>query len=163
MKIVLSLILGIFFVVLQTACLPLVCLSCRCFDMLLPLVIYLSVFRPVAESLSLAVFFGIIMDCLSGSPFGLYAITYIWLFLGVRGSMHFLDAGSYFLFPLVMMLGMVFEYLLFAVSVSRIPSAGILANALWAIVTAPFFLMLFNALFGKIERIAAGLGLDRQG
>lgn len=163
MKIVLSIVLGIFFAVLQTACLPHVCLSCRYFDMLLPLVIYLSVFRPVAESLPLVAFFGVVMDCLSGSPFGLYVITYIWLLLGVRGSMHFLDAGSYFLFPLIMMLGMVFEHFLFAFSTSRSPSAGILVNALWAIAAAPFFLMLFNALFGKIERITARLGLDRQG
>lgn len=163
MKIVLSIVLGIFFAVLQTVCLPQICLSCRRFDMLLPLVIYLSVFRPVPESIPLVVFFGIIMDCLSGSPFGLYVITYIWLLLGVRGSMRFLDAGSYFLFPLILMLGMVIEHLLFAVSTSRSPSVGILVHSLWAIVTAPFFLMLFNSLFEKVERIAAGLGLDRQG
>lgn len=163
MKIVLGIFLGIFFAVFQTACLPYVCPSFRSFDMLLPLVIYLSVFSPVAEGLSLVVFFGIIMDCLSGSPFGLYIITYAWIFLGVRGSMYFLDAGSYFLFPLIMMLGMVFEYFLFAFSTSRSPSAAIFSNALLAIVAAPFFLMLFNALFGKIERITAGLGLDRQG
>lgn len=163
MKIVLSIFLGIFFAVLQTACLPQVCLSCRCFDMLLPLVIYLSIFRPVAESLSLVAFFGIVMDCISGSPFGLYVITYVWLLIGVRGSMRLLDAGSYFLFPLIMMLGMVLEYFLFALTTHRSPSAVILADALWALVAAPFFLMLFNALFGKIERIAAELGLDRQG
>lgn len=163
MNIILSIVLGIFFAVLQTACLPHFCSSCRSFDMLLPLVIYLSVFRPVAESLTLVAFLGIIMDCLSGSPFGLYVITYVWLLLGVRGSMRFLDAGSYFLFPLILMLGMVFEYFIFAFSTSRSPSADILTVALWAIVAAPFFLMLFNALFGGIGRLAAGLGLDRQG
>lgn len=163
MKIVLSIALGFFFAVFQTACLPLVCLSCRRFDMVLPLVIYLSVCRPVAESIPLVAFFGIVMDCLSGSPFGLYVVTYVWLLLGVRGSMYFLDAGSYFLFPLILMLGMVIEHLLFAFSTSRTPSVGILATALWTIVAAPFFLMFFNALFDRIGRIAAGLDLDRQG
>jgi cell shape-determining protein MreD len=162
-KIVLSIVLGIFFAVLQTACLPHVFPSCRCFDMLLPLVIYVGIFRPVPESVPLATFFGITMDCLSGSPFGLYVITYIWLLIGVRGSMRLLDAGSFFLFPLILMLGMVFEHFLFAFSSSRSPSPGILVHALWAIVMAPFFLMLFNALFDRIEHIAAGLGLDRQG
>jgi rod shape-determining protein MreD len=162
-KIVLSIVLGIFFAVLQTACLPHICISCRCFDMLLPLVIYLSVFRPVPESIPLVFFFGIIMDCLSGSPFGLYIITYLWLLFGVRGSMRFLDAGSYFLFPLILMLGMVIEHSIFAVFTSRTPSIGILVHALWAIVLAPFFLMFFNALFNKVEQIASGLGLDRQG
>jgi len=163
MKIVLSIVLGIFFAVLQTVCLPHVSLSLRRFDMLLPLVIYLSVFRPVPESIPLVAFFGIVMDCLSGSPFGLYVITYVWLLLGVRGCMWFLDAGSYFLFPLILMAGMILEHLLFAFSTSRTPSVGILAHALWALVMAPFFLMLFNALFGKMEQVAAELGLDRQG
>lgn len=163
MKIVLSIVLGVLFAVVQTVWLPHICLSCRRFDMLLPLVIYLSVFRPVPESIPLVIFFGIIMDCLSGSPLGLYVITYVWLLLGVRGSMRFLDAGSYFLFPLILMLGMVLEQFLFAFSLSRSPSPGILAHALWAIVMAPFFLMLFNTLFDRVERVAAGLGLDRQG
>jgi rod shape-determining protein MreD len=162
-KIILSIVLGIFFAVLQTVCLPHISFSLRRFDMLLPLVIYLSVMRPVPESIPLVVFFGIIMDCLSGSPFGLYTVTYVWLLLGVRGSMRFLDAGSYFLFPLILMLGMVFEHFLFAFSSSRVPSVGILVNALWAIVTAPIFLMFFNTLYNTMERLTAGLGFDRQG
>lgn len=163
MKIVLSVILGLFFTVLQTACLPSLCLSCRYFDILMPLVIYLSVFRPVAESLPLLVSFGIVMDCLSGSSFGLYPITYVWLLIGVRGSMRLLDAGSYFLFPLILMLGMAFEHFLFALSTSRNLSVDILVNALWAVVAAPFFLMFFKSLFGRIDRIASGLGLERDG
>jgi rod shape-determining protein MreD len=162
-KIVLSIVLGVLFTVLQTVCLPHISFRFHHFDMLLPLVIYLSVFRPVPESIPLVAFFGIIMDCLSGSPFGLYVITYVWILLGVRGSMRFLDAGSYFLFPLILMLGLVFEHSLFAICSSRVPSAGIFFYALWAIVAAPFFLVFFNALFKKMERITAGLGFDRQG
>ncbi len=163
MNAIFSIVLGIFFVVIQSACLPQLSPSCRFFDMLLPLVIYLSVFRSVVESLSLVVLFGLVMDALSGCPFGLYIITYIWLFLGVRGSMRFLDAGSYFLFPLILMLGMVFENLLFLFSASSMPSEAILINALWTVVTAPFFLMFFNSLFDRLGRITAELGLDRQG
>lgn len=163
MNAILSIVLGLLFAILQTTCLPHISPSCRYFDLLLPLVIYLSVFRPVAESLSLLVCFGVMMDCLSGSSFGLYLITYVWLFIGVRGSMRLLDAGSYFLFPLILMLGVVFEHLLFTLSTSRSPSAAILVHALWAAIMAPFFLMFFKRLFGRIERITAGLGLDRQG
>ena len=163
MSIALSTVLGLFFIVLQTACLPLLFNSGRSFDLLLPLVVYLGVFRPVPESIFLTLVFGITMDSLSGSPFGLYVITYAWMLIGVRGSMRFLDAGSYFLFPLILALGIVFENLLFAFSVSAGPSVKILVNALWALATAPLFLLFFNGLFGQFRRIVGRLGSDRQG
>jgi len=162
-NIVAGAILGLALVVAQTACLPHFFISCRCYDMLLPLVVYIGVFRPIAESMLLVVFFGVIMDCISGTPFGLYIITYVWILLGVRGSMRLLDAGSYFLFPLILSAGLLFEHLLFAVSTSRMPSAQAFLSTLWAIVAAPFFLMFFNGVFDKLGRIVSRLDFDRQG
>lgn len=163
MNIVLSIVLGLILLVVQTVCLPHFFACFRFFDMLMPLVIYLGISRPVAESFSLAVVSGLFMDALSGGPFGFYVITYIWLLIGVRGSMYFLDAGSYFLFPLILTVGMLCENFLFAIATSRAPSKLIIATALLALVVAPFFLLLFNSLFGKIGRIAARLAVDRQG
>jgi cell shape-determining protein MreD len=111
----------------------------------------------------LAAFFGVIMDCVSGTPFGLYFITYVWILLGVRGSMRLLDAGSYFLFPLILSAGLLLEHLLFAFSISRLPSAQALLSALWAIATAPFFLIFFKGVFGRLGRIVSRLDFDRQG
>lgn len=163
MNAALSIILGIIFVVLQTACLP-EFFTCRCYlDFLLPLVIYVSIVRPVAESILLVLFFGLVMDSLSGTPFGLYIITYVWLLLGVRGSMRLLDAGSFLLFPLVLASSVLFENLLFAFSVSAAPSMAVFKQAFWALVIAPFFLILFNALFLRFRKIAAWLGRDPQG
>ena len=163
MNVALSLVLGLVFVVFQTACLPVYFKSCCYVDLLLPLVIYISIFRPVIESVFLIVFFGLVMDSLSGTPFGLYIITYVWLLLGVRGSMQLFDAGSYFLFPLILALSVVFENLLFAFSVSTVPSMAVFTQALMAIVTAPFFLLLFNVLFHRLKKMAAMLGRDPQG
>jgi cell shape-determining protein MreD len=162
-NIVAGVILGFVLVVVQTACFPHFFISCRCYDLLLPLVVYLGVFRPVAESMFLAAFFGVIMDCVSGTPFGLYFITYVWILLGVRGSMRLLDAGSYFLFPLILSAGLLLEHLLFAFSISRLPSAQALLSALWAIATAPFFLIFFKGVFGRLGRIVSRLDFDRQG
>jgi len=163
MNIALSIILGLVFVVLHTACLPNLFMSGCYLDLLLPLVIYVSVFRPVAESIFLMIFFGLVMDSLSGSPFGLYIITYVWLLLGVRGSMRLLDAGSFFLFPLILALSVIFENLLFAFSVSAVPSMEVFLHAFWALATAPFFLILFNALFLRFKQIPVWLGRDPQG
>jgi cell shape-determining protein MreD len=155
--------MGLALVVAQTALLPHFFISCRCYDMLLPLVIYIGIFRPVPESAFIAALFGVIMDSISGTSFGLYFITYVWILLGVRGSMRLLDAGSYFLFPLILSAGLLFEHLLFAVSVSRMPPAQAFLSALWAIFTAPFFLMFFNGLFGRLGRFVSRFDFDRQG
>ena len=163
MNVALSIILGLVLVVLHTACLPEFFMSGCYLDLLLPLVIYVSIVRPVTESIFLILFFGLVMDSLSGSPFGLYIITYVWLLLGVRGSMRLLDAGSFFLFPLILALGVIFENLLFAFSVSTVPSMEIFIQALWALATAPFFLLLFNALFLRFKKITVWLGRDPQG
>lgn len=162
MNTVLSIFLGLAFVVLQTAFLPEIFMGGSYLDLLLPLIIYVSIFRPVVESIFLILIFGLVMDSLSGTPFGLYIITYVWLFLGVRGSMRLLDAGSVFLFPLILTLSVIFENLLFAFSVSVTPSVEVFAQALWALVTAPFFLFFFNALFLRFKKIAVKLGRDPQ-
>jgi rod shape-determining protein MreD len=163
MKAALSIILGLVLVVLHTTCLPELFMSGCYLDLLLPLVIYVSIFSPVAESIFLLLFFGLIMDSLSGSPFGLYIITYVWLLLGVRGSMRLLDAGSFFLFPLILAVSVIFEDLLFAFSVSTFPSMAVFIQALWALATAPFFLLLFNVLFLRLKQIGPWLGRDPQG
>jgi hypothetical protein len=163
MNVALSIILGLVLVVLHTACLPSLSMSGCYIDLLLPLIIYVSVFRPVVESISLMLIFGLVMDSLSGSPFGLYIITYVWLLLGVRGSVRLLDAGSYFLFPLILSSGVIFENLLFAFSVHRVPSMEIFIQAFWALAMAPFFLLLFNALFLRVKQITVFLGRDPQG
>jgi cell shape-determining protein MreD len=163
MNAALSIVLSLVFIVFQTVCLPALFRSCCYVDLLLPLVIYISIVRPVIESLLLILFFGLVMDSLSGTPFGLYIITYVWLLLGVRGSMRLLDAGSYFLFPLILALSVVFENLLFAFSVSTVPSMAVFIQAVWALVTAPFFLLFFNALFLRFKKMAVWLGRDPQG
>jgi len=163
MNVALSIILGFVFVVLQTSCLPELFMSGCYLDLLLPLVIYISIFRPVFESIFLILIFGLVMDSLSGAPFGLYIITYVWLFIGVRGSMRLLDAGSLFLFPLILTLSVLFENLLFAFSVSTVPSVEVFVQALWALLTAPFFLLFFNVLFLRFKKIAVWLGRDPQG
>ena len=70
----------------QTALLPRLGFVGHFFDLLLPWVIYLAAFRPVHETPSFVVFIGVLMDTLSGGPFGLYLTSYVWLFIAVRLS-----------------------------------------------------------------------------
>jgi len=75
---------GLLLVICQTTLLPLLPVVRHFFDLLLPLVIYLAAFRPLHEALPFTLFLGILMDNLSGGPFGLYLTSYVWLLIGAR-------------------------------------------------------------------------------
>jgi len=75
---------GLFLVICQTTLMPRLAMVGHFFDLLLPLVIYLAAFRPLHEALPFTLFLGVLMDNLSGGPFGLYLTSYVWLFIGAR-------------------------------------------------------------------------------
>ncbi len=77
---------GLFMVICQTTLLPRLALVGYCFDLLLSLVVYLAAFRPLHEALPFTVFLGVLMDHLSGGPFGLYLTSYVWLFIAARAA-----------------------------------------------------------------------------
>ena len=54
------------------------------YDLVLLFVFYLSLFRPIRESLPIVLILGFIMDNLSGAPFGVYFTTYFWIYFGIR-------------------------------------------------------------------------------
>jgi len=156
MNILLSLALGLLFMVLQAGWLhPL--LTPLGFDLLLPLLIYLIIFRPLWESFLLSAVFGLVQGGLSGAPLGLYAIVYLWLLMGVRGGMRLLDAGSYFVFPLFLALGMLTENVLFAVSASSPLPRNMVLITVSSLVAAPLFLLLFRTLFDRLRRMTGSL------
>ncbi len=162
MALVLSFLLGLAAVVSQTAVLPVVFPGVRFFDLALPLVIYVSIFLPPARSAGFLLVFGAVVDAISGGPFGLFTITYIWLLIGLRGSMHFLDAGSLFLFPLILVIGVFLEEVLAVLVVSTVPDGRLLIRVFWALGTAPLFLVVFRALYGRCRHMAEAFNRDAQ-
>jgi rod shape-determining protein MreD len=77
---------GLFMIICQTTVLPRLAFVGYCFDLLLPLVVYLAAFRPLHEALPFTVFLGVLMDHLSVGPFGLYLTSYVWLFIAARAA-----------------------------------------------------------------------------
>jgi hypothetical protein len=59
------------FLLLQTAILPALPLLSRCYDIIIPWVVFLGIAHPARESLPVVFFLGFSMDSLSGAPFGL--------------------------------------------------------------------------------------------
>lgn len=144
----------LFLVILQTTIMPYLPLLNKFYDLLIPFIVYLSLFRPVRESLPFVLFLGFIMDNLSGGPFGLYLTTYFWLYVGVKGITMFIQVGNRLLIiALIVANGVLFENLIllgvFAILGSSQQFAGdaleiVAVQVLWAIFTGSLFLLFFK-------------------
>lgn len=140
-------------IVLQTTVMPCIPWFKNFYDLLFPYVMYLSIFRPVRESIVIILIFGFLMDNISGGPFGLYITAYVWLFIGVRWTITFLHVGDSLLIPFVVAAGVLMENIIF-IGISAMLEDGlrnseqvvrtIFMQVLWALFTGPFFLMFFN-------------------
>lgn len=159
----------LFFVILQTVIIPYIPFLGRFYDLLIPLIIYLGLFRPVRESIPFVLFLGFIMDNLSGSPFGLYLTTYFWLFVGVRLVTQLFQVGNRVLIACLVVAGVLIQNLIFILTSSflghgqQLPTAtvhNVLIQCMWAVFTGPPFLILlsysqkraeirFNTVFAK--------------
>src|SRR5210317_1360786 len=138
-------------VILQTTIMPYLPPLDKFYDLLIPFIVYLSLSRPVRESLPFILFLGFIMDNLSGGPFGLYLTTYFWLYVGVKGITMFIQVGKRLLIiALIVAGGVLFENLIslgaFALLGSRQQFAGdaleiVTIQVLWAIFTGSLFLL----------------------
>jgi rod shape-determining protein MreD len=156
----------LFLVILQTTVMPYIPLLDKVYDLLIPFIVYLGLFRPVRESLPFVIFLGFIMDNLSGGPFGLYLTTYFWLYVGVKGITMFIQVGSrLIIITLVIASGVLFENLIllssFAFLDTKQQFAGnvmetVASQVLWAFLTGSLFLLFFRNMHQRI-----GLGSKR--
>jgi hypothetical protein len=69
-----------FLVIVQTAIFPLFPILGNFFDLMVPVVVHMGLSRPIRESVPGMFFFGLVMDGLSGAPFGFFLSSYLWLF-----------------------------------------------------------------------------------
>jgi cell shape-determining protein MreD len=136
-------------IILQTTILPYFSVFHGIYDLLIPFVIFICIYLPLRESLPFVLILGLVMDNLSGSPFGLYLTFYFWLLVGVRWIIRFLRVGNNFLLSLVTVVAVLIENTLiigtFALSGSdwQLPAdifRNIALQFFWAIVSVPLFL-----------------------
>ncbi len=157
-------------VIFQTTVMPRLLLD-RFYDLLIPFIVYLGLFRPVRESIPVIFFLGFITDNLSGAPFGLYTTIYFWLLIGVRWSIKFLHAGNT-VFLLFIASGVLIEnFIVIGVTSilkpnSRLPAAAVSDAAvqiLLAICTGLFLLAFFNYIHKKWNKWLDKLSVKRNG
>jgi rod shape-determining protein MreD len=140
---------GLFLIIFQTTVLPRLAFVGYCFDLLLPLAIYLAVFRPRHEALPLTVFLGLLMDNMSGGPFGLYLTSYVWLFIAARAASTVVRAENPIMVALIMICAVAGQNALFVAALGAGASgtvgfpAGLAARILaeqigWVLLVGPF-------------------------
>ncbi len=141
--------IGVFLVILKTALLPLSSTAVGACDLLVPFIAFLGLYRPLKEGLPAVIFLGIVVDNLSGAPFGLFLTTYIWLYGGSRLIIRFLHAGSLFIFITAVGAAVFIENAYLAVSV-KLFFGGYIAlqvglqktaiETIWGVLLAPLYL-----------------------
>lgn len=150
MTILFYILVSLCLVVIKTTLIPGLPLFDKFYDLLIPIVIYLSFFRPRWEGIPIVVFFGLLMDSLCGGPMGLYLLIYIWLYVGMGWLARFLHTGGLPLLALAVAIGVAFEiivlmgYMGFLAPRASIPvdaARTVLLQILWALFTGPMIMM----------------------
>ncbi|MGD2099315.1 MAG: rod shape-determining protein MreD [Desulfobacterales bacterium] len=150
----------LFTLIIQTTILPYIPVMRSMYDLLIPFVIFISICLPIRESLPFALALGLIMDNLSGSPFGLFMTFYLWLFLGVRFIIQFLRVSNKFFLSLVVLGAVIVENILIVATfaffgpMGRLPADAFVVVAqqfFWALATGPLFLLSLLAVAKRLN------------
>ncbi len=168
-------------IIIQTTILPNFPLFERFYDLLILFTLYLGLFRPFFEGLPVILVLGVVMDSISGGPFGLYITTYFWLFVIMRWLILYLHAGNLLLFSLsnllllslVVFAGVLMGNVVFlmAMKISQpdwsfwVPAKKniLFGQLLWVIITGPFFLVVANSIHQRLEKWIKEMSAERNG
>lgn len=126
------------------------------YDLFLPIVIFLGLYRNSRESIPVILSLGIIMDNLYNGPFGLYITVYLWLYAAIRWSSVYFHVRNKPFMIFAVAAGVLFENLVFIGSFilfnpdTHFPgniTENTFAQILWAFLTGPFFLIFINRAY----------------
>jgi len=161
MRYVWQLGLGLILIVMQTTILPYFKVFNSIYDLLCPLIIYIGLFQPVRKAVPIILFYGFLMDSLSGAPPGFYLTTYIWLLIYAVALVRLMHLNNKLLWPFIVALGVVVENCLnLGVIAILTPSwrfsftivLQIIWQVVWAIAVTPLLFALFNRVHAYENR-----------
>ena len=127
-----------------------------CYDILIPFIIYLGLFRSLREGLPVVLLSGFLLDGLSGAAFGLYTTTYIWLYICCRWIIGFFHAENIFILIFAVVSGVILQNLIFLGIFLILEPGGHMHNyilssfhvqLIGAFITGPFLLLFFKHCF----------------
>jgi len=163
MALLLYFVLGLSIIVAQTTILR---LDGILYDLLIPLVVFLSLNFPKRKGILVVVILGLIMDILSGAIFGLYLSIYFWIFLSVKGLSKCFDVGDT-IFQSVLIGVCVFgQHFMFCAlwkgpQLLTVRVVPVLLQTVFAVLTGPGILMLLGALHIRLQAAIRRLERNR--
>lgn len=152
--------LFILLLVFQTTLIGYLAVFEKCYDLILPFILYLGLYRPPRQGLPTALLAGFIMDGLSGAPFGLYTTVYVWIYALVNWGFRFLQVGNLVLLFIVIAAGILLENFIFLASVTilgrrfQLPPGAIdhvVGQIWWGLATGPLLLTGIRFSHGAFE------------
>jgi cell shape-determining protein MreD len=144
------LVVCLFLILFQTT-LSTVCGPTCLYDLLVPVVVYLGVYRLPREALPVLILAGLAMDGISGGVFGVHLSAYLWLYVGVRWAIQFLHAGNAILLPMLVTIAVAFKSIVVAFSAVVVASAPWPVEAVFPVVSGQ---ILWGALTGPLLMVA---------
>ncbi len=172
MTVLLSIVIALALVVFQTTVMADLPVLEGFYDLLVPFVVYLGLFRPAKEGIPIVVCTAFVMDGLSAAPFGLYLTGYLWIFAGIRWIIRYLQVRTSALVLFVVPVAVAVETLFSLTTLGMQLQAGIGFHAvtekvgmhlLWALFTGPFFLLFYDAVHDRLEKWAVDRKAERNG
>lgn len=170
MTILFHIFLVVGLVIVKTSLMPSFSFFKNLYDLLIPIVIYVSFFRSIWEAIPIVVFCGFVMDSLGGGPTGLYTITYLWLFAAGRWAGGFLYTNSVVVLAAAVALGVLFEvvvllsYIALLSPITGLPlgtSRTVITQLCWALFTGPVIISIIMAFQKRIDRWRIKLAANR--
>ena len=150
-------------IIFQTTILPCLPLFDTFYDLLALYIVYMGIFFGVREGIPVAIIAGLIMDSLSGGPFGLYLTVYLWLFIGVRQLIKIFHVSNYILLPFVVAAAVLIENIILLGTFGLLEPGtqffssfiinSVVAQVVWAIFTGPFIIQFYNFTYKRWNRL----------
>ena len=156
--------------IIQTVIFPKILLLNSFYDIVIPFIIFLALYRPVRESIIVILILGLMMDCLSGTPFMLYISAYFWLYVIVQVFAKIIQDGTRFRMPFLVCLGVMIQNLIFLLVIAlagtetQLPAAVfkiLIIQVLWAFCTGVVLMALFRYVFAAWNSGVRGLFLKK--
>ena len=155
-------VVGLFLMVVQTAILPWFGDASGCYDLLMPLLVFLGLRRRLWDGLVVVGLLGLMVDGLSGAPPGYYVTAYLWVWAFMRWLIRFLRVANTFLLPLAMAVAVLLEHLvLLVIPLLLVPGhasapdgvlEAVAVQMFWASLTGPLMLVVFGQIQHRLRR-----------
>ncbi|MCK4728012.1 MAG: rod shape-determining protein MreD [Desulfobacterales bacterium] len=157
--------LGLSTIVAQTTILRLPLFHGVFYDLLIPLVVFLSLNFPKRKGVLVVIILGLIMDLLSGGIFGIYLSVYFWIFLLVKSLSRYFDVGDTIFQSVLIGVCVLGQHLMFCISVAdpwngaqllAAQTGPVLLQTIFAALTGPGILMLLGRLQTRFQTRSSG-------